>query len=232
MLGGPPIRAVLTRPPGGSARDRFVKVATLAPTDCTRIGGIRVTTPDRTVVDIARRASFRASVVVADAALRSGLSAEMLAASAGRLAHWPHGANPVSVAAFADGRSESPLESIGRVAMHEQGVEPPELQVEVWCEGRLIARVDHLWERHRTIGEADGLGKYDNATSALRDEKRRQEWLEQLGFVVVRYGWEDAYRKQVELADRIRTAFVRGASQTIDPRVRLVRTGVRLPVAA
>lgn len=231
MLGRPPTRAVLTRSTGSSARDRFVKVATLAETDRTQIGGIRVTTSDRTVVDIARRASFRSAVVVADAALRSGLAPAKLAATAGRLAHWPYGSKPVVAVAFADGRSESPLESIGRVAMHEQGVELPELQVEVWCGGQLVARVDHLWERHRTIGEADGLGKYE-ATGALRDEKRRQEWLEQLGFVVVRYGWDDAYRKQSELADRIRNAFTRGAAQSIDPRVRLVRTQVRLPSAA
>ncbi|MFN2522833.1 MAG: hypothetical protein ABR614_05925 [Mycobacteriales bacterium] len=229
MLGKAPGAPVLTSQSPGSSRSRLLKVATLPATERTSVGGIRVTTADRTVVDIARRASFRTSVVTADAALRAGLPAGVLRATAERWATWPYGRRPVDVAAFADARAESPLESIGRVALHHQGVEPPELQVEVWLGGRLLGRVDHLWERHHCVGEADGMGKYD-APGALRAEKQRQEALEQAGFVVVRYDWDDAYRRASELADRVRAAFVTGARTSLDPRIRLVRT--RLAAAA
>jgi hypothetical protein len=231
VLGAPPKVPVLTRE-GAPSESRFVKVAELPDTERTVVGAIRTSSLDRTVVDISRRSTFRASVVTADGALRQGLDPVVLMATSQRWSHWPYGRRPVDVAAFADGRAESPLESLGRVALHEQGVEPPELQVEVWLGGVLLARVDHLWEQYAVIGEADGMGKYDDG-GALREEKRRQEMLEQVGFGVVRYDWEDAYRRQVQLAARVRAAFSRGRPDLLDPRVRLVRTQTRvIPRAA
>lgn len=60
------------------------------------------------------------------------------------------------VVRFADGRSESPLESISRVAFHELGLPAPEPQVEVWLGDELLARVDFFWRHRKTVGEADG----------------------------------------------------------------------------
>ena len=227
MLGQPPVRPMLTIERRWPSRDRFVKVAQLPAAEVTDVAGVRATTADRTVIDVSRRATFRAAVVTADAALRQGLEPDVLRATAARWSGWPYGRQPVLVAQFADGRAESPLESLGRVALHEQGVEPPELQVEVWLGGVFVARVDHLWEEFGVVGEADGMGKYD-VDGALRDEKRRQETLEQIGFVVVRYDWDDAYRKQEQLAARVRAAFTRGRPDLLDPRVRLVRTPTRV----
>lgn len=232
MLGRPPTRPVLAVDRRWPSRDRFVKVAQLPATECTVVGGVPVTAADRAVVDVSRRASFRTAVVTADAALRQGLAPEVLTATAQRWKAWAYGSRPVLVAAFADGRAESPLESLGRVALHQEGVEPPELQVEVWLGGILLARVDHLWEQYAVIGEADGMGKYDEQ-GALRAEKRRQETLEQVGFEVVRYDWDDAYRKPAQLAERVRASFARGRPDLVDPRVRLVRTQTRaVPRAA
>lgn len=66
------------------------------------------------------------------------------------------------------------------------------------------------------------MSKYVD-TAVLREEKARQEWLERLGFVVVRYGWDEAYHRPAQLADRFRAAFVRGLRSELDLRVRLVR---------
>jgi len=226
LLGAPPVVPILTRE-GAQSGSRFVKVAQLPQSERVVVNALRSTSLDRSVVDISRGSSFRAAVVTADAALRQGLHPAVLLATAERWSHWPRGRRAVAVALFADGRAESPLESLGRVALHEQGVEPPELQVEVWLGGLLIARVDHLWEELLCIGEADGMGKYDEP-GALRAEKRRQEALEQVGFEVVRYDWEDAYRRQAELAGRFRSGFARGHGNVLDPRVRLVRTQTRV----
>ena len=222
LLGRPPATPILTRS-GAASGTRFVKVAQLPAGERTMVGGIRTTSLDRTVVDLSRRASLRAGVVAADAALRAGLDVSALQATAERWSAWPYGRRAVAVAEFADGRAESPLESLGRVALHEEGVDPPELQVEVWLGGRLLGRVDHLWEQYGCVGEADGAGKYD-APGVLRAEKLRQELLEQAGFVVVRYDWDDAYRSRGRLADRVRAALARGRPDLLDPRVRLVRT--------
>ena len=60
------------------------------------------------------------------------------------------------------------------------------------------------------MGEADGARKYDGrAPDALLAEKRRQERLEELGFIVVRWGWDDAVRRPEATADRIRRAIAR-----------------------
>ena len=231
LLGYPPAVPILTRE-GSASESRFVKVATLPDAERVVVDGLRSSSLDRTVVDIARRSAFRAAVVTADGALRQGLPPVVLLATAHRWGHWPYGRRAIAVAQFADGRAESALESLGRVALHEQGVEPPELQVEVWLGGVQLARADHLWEQYAVIGEADGMGKYDGG-GALIAEKRRQERLEQAGFVVVRYEWDDAYRRPQQLADRVRAAFGRGRPDLVDPRVRLVRTqAVVVPRAA
>jgi hypothetical protein len=224
MLGRRPARPILTRDrTGSSAHDRFLKVAALPAADRTTVDGIRVSTMPRTVVDIARRASLRAGVVVADGALRAGLDPAVLRAAAQAQVGWPYGRQALRVVELADGLAESPLESIGRVGLHEQGLEPPELQVEVSDGWRFVARVDHLWEACRVIGEADGMSKYVDA-AALREEKVRQEDLERLGFVIVRYGWDEALRRPAQLAGRFRAAFARGLRSELDPRVRLLRT--------
>src|SRR3954454_18044378 len=147
LLGQPPTVPILTRE-GAQSGSRFVKVAQLPEAERVVVDNLRATSLDRSVVDISRGSSFRSSMVTADAALRQGLHPAVLMATAQRWSHWPNGGRSVAVAAFADGRAESPLESLGRVALHEQGVDPPELQVEVWLGGIFLARVDHLWEKH------------------------------------------------------------------------------------
>src|SRR5262249_58247666 len=79
--------------------------------------GLPVTSAARTVADLARASSFPAGVVAADSALRSRHASKAdldlcITACAG----WPGIQNARRVAAFADARSESVLESISRVA--------------------------------------------------------------------------------------------------------------------
>ena len=74
-----------------------------------------------------------------------------------------------------------------------------------------MARTDFLWEETGVVGEADGLEKYDGVNGlALRQEKLRQETLEQTGLIVVRWGWSDL-ADLPRLVDRIGRALVRGS---------------------
>lgn len=183
----------------------------------------------RTVADVARAECFRNAVVVADGALRSGADPQSLLHVATRCASWPGGAATRPVALFADGRAETPLESISRVAFHQLALPAPELQVEVWDSGDFVARVDFLWRRQHVVGEADGRVKYDEVEAFYR-EKRREERLRDLGFEVVRWDWAAAYRPGPELAATVRRALARGALNTLAPGVSLVTTS--LPAAA
>lgn len=137
-------------------------------------------------------------MVAADAALRTNsCSRDELGAVAEACRRWPGIKRARQVAAFADSRAGSPLESISRVAFHHYGLPRPILQAIVGG----YDEVDFLWEKHRVIGEADGMSKY-TSPDVLHREKWRQEGIAQLGFTVFRWMWHDAYRRPDALAHR------------------------------
>jgi hypothetical protein len=89
---------------------------------------------------------------------------------------------------LADGRRESPLESRSFVFFNDAGLRV--LSRRRGSRTRTdssLRRVDALWRNHRVIGECDGAVKYDidAAPTMLLAEKRRQELLEDLGYIVV-----------------------------------------------
>ncbi len=175
----------------------------------TRHGGLRVTSAARTVVDLARMSSFRAGVVTADSALHSGqTSLGDLRGVLAECARWKGIGQARQVVEFADGRSESVLESLSRVVFRERGLPPPELQVWVGAGGMTLGRVDFLWRRYRTIGEADGAMKYSNPASA-RAQLQRDARLREAGFEVVHFTWQEITRVPHQVAASVRAAFQR-----------------------
>jgi hypothetical protein len=231
LIGSDPVvpQLVLPREKGrAEGRSRHARIGAVAPEDRSSLQGVGVVSRARVVVDIARQETFRNGVVVADAALRQGTTRRELEECVGRMRRWPGSARARAVISFADGAAESPLESISRVAFRELSLPAPELQVDVYAAGCHVARVDHLWRNTNTIGEADGLTKYgvdeESVRAALRAERRRMEWLEDLGFEVVRWGWQDAWRPAGVLDVKLARAFERGQRQALDPRVSLVPT--------
>jgi hypothetical protein len=224
----------LVRPGGqgvGTASTRAERVATLDEADVHRGTGPRRTSLARTVVDLARESDFRSAVVTADAALRRGVDPVELWDVAERCSGWPGLARALRVLDFADGLSETPLESISRVAFPRCGIPLPELQVEVWVDGRRIARVDNLWRDANLVGEADGAGKYEGAQD-LYAEKRRQDDLTDVGLEVVRWGWDEAWRPKGQLDALVGAAMVRGRRRAVDPRVRFVPVTVQDLIAS
>jgi very-short-patch-repair endonuclease len=116
------------------------------------------------------------------------------------------------VVAFASNGSESPGESLARIAFERLGLPQPRQQVAVRDAVGLIGRVDFLWDQHRTIGEFDGRLKYDGDRSeTLYDEKRREDRLREAGFEVVRFGWADVQGEAKPLGRRLLAAFARAA---------------------
>lgn len=168
------------------------------------VEGVATTSVARTVADIARRRSFRAGVVVADAALHLGLCTHDEIMRVLDDCHgWPGTAKARSVVRFADARCESPLESISRVAFTQRGLPPPELQVRIGDD-----RVDFLWRRWSVVGEADGLEKYTGLAAVVR-EKDREERLRARRYEIVRWMWTEAYRRPDVVADRVWVALAR-----------------------
>ena len=171
-----------------------------------------VTSVARTVVDLARSSSFRSGVAVADSALhdKKTTDSELRAVVAG-CSRWPGIGRARRVVEFSDARSESPFESIARVAFRDGGLPPPELQV--WVGGDslgVIGRADFLWREHRTIAEADGAVKYADPDRA-RKQLRRDADLREAGFEVVHFTWHELATAPHQVIDSVRAAFRRAS---------------------
>ncbi len=222
LLDRPPARVQVTRSSVRGGKDRggvHLHASPLGRADVVRLDGTRVTSPARTVVDLARSVGLEAATVAGDAALAAGLSVaeiEDVLANAGRR---PGIAKARHVLALLDGRSESPGESRSRLALIRAGLPAPELQHEVRDgRGRVVARCDFAWPERRTIGEFDGRIKYGrllrpgrNTEDVLFREKLREDLLRDLGWQVVRWVWRDLDAMDV-VVDRLLRAFARAGT--------------------
>lgn len=185
--------------------------------EITTVDGIPVTTAARTALDIARSAPFTQAVMVTDAMLRLGLmTPEGFETLIERARRRRAAGGASQVAAFADGRSESPAESHSRVVMAKLGLPEPVLQAVIRTEsGRFVARTDFGIEEFRTVAECDGLSKYirylkpgETAADAVIREKRREDEIRGTGREMVR--WIPAEIGQpVVLLRRFQRAFAR-----------------------
>jgi hypothetical protein len=172
-------------------------------------GPLRVTSAVRTLVDCAREWPLEDAVVAMDAALLAGrTTADELGAGAAAVERWPGAARAVRAAAFADGRAESPLETLGRLRIVGAGLPSPELQVEITTGGRLVGVVDAWFDDAAVAVEFDGRIKYTDPwrgrspERVLWDEKRREDELRGLDIRVVRIAdadlgarWADTERQ-------------------------------------
>ena len=160
---GPAPRVEITRPPGERAGHAnragvLVHVAALPADHVASYRGVLLTSVPRTVIDLTRTLPFAQGVAVADSALHAGLTSKSdLAGVIADCPRWRGLRRAREVTAFSDARSESVLESLSRVVFHQAGLPPPDLQVWVGDDDEVIGRVDFLWRRYRTVGEAGGL---------------------------------------------------------------------------
>lgn len=204
---------------GRVRRNVHVHVAPLREQDVTEIDGIPVTSPARTLVDLARTSSAAAGVAAGDHALATGLDPDDLADALHdggrrhgiRRARW--------VASLLDGRAESAGESYSRLRMIEADLPVPDLQVVIDAVRGFDPRVDFLWPDVGLIGEFDGKVKYgrllgpaDDPGEVVFREKVREDRLRELGFEVVRWIWDDLARPQL-FAARLRQALERAAAR-------------------
>jgi hypothetical protein len=212
-----PGTVTLTRSPRGSQSrsprgGATMHIAELPPDHVTSALDTPVTTVARTVIDLGRLLPFTDGVVVADAALHKRMTAlPELRAVLAYCDRWPGARRAEQAAAFSDARAESVLESIARVAFHEGGLPPPELQAWVGDadEGVVIGRVDFFWPEHRTVGEADGALKYSDSGRAV-SQLRRDALLRAAGFEVVHFTWREITTVLGQVVAALWRAFERG----------------------
>ncbi|GAA1785572.1 hypothetical protein [Leucobacter iarius] len=168
--------------------------------EITEVEGIRVTTLDRTVTDLARLHRPELALAAADAALRALIpAASYSAAESGPHAHecrdrWlarlsdstdRRGVDRAAkLLRITDCGAESVAESVSRYRLITLGYDV-RTQIRVAAPGGGDYRVDFELLDVGVLGEVDGRQKYTNpdlrdgrsADEALYDEKRREDWI-------------------------------------------------------
>jgi hypothetical protein len=160
--------------------------------------GIRCTSLERTVFDVARTVAAEPALVVADAALRL-TAVERRTQSEDRAEEWRGrlreraavrpGARGIrsmlQIVEFANGLAESPGESVSRLQLVRAGFATPRLQVRVSGPKGRDFWVDFALDDVNAFGEYDGRAKYFDqdqrggrtAEEVLLDEKAREDWI-------------------------------------------------------
>ena len=180
--------------------------------------GLRLSTPARTVVDLARESPLPSALAAADFALREDLcTQDDLIEVVSELPPRAPGLRAAQlVSMLADARAMSVGESLSRAQMYLLNLPRPDLQVRWEDDDGLIGYTDFGWDG--VVGEFDGKVKYgaslnqgDPAAVVWR-EKLREDRLRARGARVARWVWADALSPR-RLASRL-------AAQGVRPRPR------------
>lgn len=187
-----PIEATL--PANSHARTRAgirLRRARLPESDVIVRRGLRVTTPLRTVTDLASRRDITEAVVAIDMATHAKLTdlatlTHFVQTHAGR-----KGVKKLRRAlALADPGAESPMETRLRLQLVMAGLPPPSTQIELRdSSGSLLGRADLYYPEMRLVIEYDGEGHRDRMVADLR----RQNALLNAGFHLLRFTAADLH---------------------------------------
>jgi hypothetical protein len=182
----PPID--LMAPAGSSAPRRpgvAGRSAGLEQPDICLHHGIPVTSPLRTAADLARLLRRPDALASLDALLRiPGLDGGIVLAELDRFAGHRGVVQARELAAIADRRSESPMESRTRLRALDAGFPPFEPQVEVFDgQGAFVARLDLGRRAERKAVEYDGDDAHGSSSQQAHDRSRRKR-VEQCGWAM------------------------------------------------
>ncbi|MDQ0729559.1 type IV toxin-antitoxin system AbiEi family antitoxin domain-containing protein [Arthrobacter sp. B1I2] len=161
------------------------------------LGGLRVTSLERTVVDCAMMLGCRQALVLTDHAIRLGADKALMESMAEGL-QGRRGIRTLRLAlAHADPRSESPGETLTRELLTRLHLPLPEPQVAVATRaGRY--RLDFAWKEEKVALEFDGKTKYFDyrpTAEVLFQERQREKALTENGWIFVRVTWADLFRE-------------------------------------
>jgi hypothetical protein len=174
---GPDVRA-------GAVRGIALNRRSLRPDEVVRRGGVRVTTPIRTALDLARISPEPDAVVCLDRLVRAGL---VPLAVLGRAADALTGAGCRQVrraVSLTDGLAESPQETRVRLLLHASSLPRPVAQHTVRrADGAFVARVDFAWPDRKLALEYEGA--WHGAVQQVGRDRRRLNALTAAGWTVL-----------------------------------------------
>lgn len=208
------VHVLVARAGGGRSSSTIVRHGVTRMPELVVVDGVAMTSPARTVVDLARVTPFASAVASADHVLHTGAATRAELASALLEVKGLRGYRAAAqVLAFADAAAESVGESLSRARIHQLGLPAPELQHKFFDANGYIGRTDFWWMEEELVGEFDGRGKYlpDRSDPTAEPgevvwrEKQREDRLRLQVRGVVRWGWAEALDGRV-LARRLAQA--------------------------
>lgn len=218
-----PIR--IFRPTGGSRLRNALADSgerMLRPSDIVELHGLRVTTPIRTAWDLGRVRWTDTALAGLDQLLRLGaFTREELIAGVERFRGMRWVTTLRVMAPLADGRAESPPESILRLRWIEAHLLTPYPQIEVWDGSELLARLDLGNRDLRFAAEYDGAEWHSTPDQLTHDRRRRSRVEEQGRWHVIALRKENLFGQQ----QNAHQLLVAGAHEA------RARFGIRLPAA-
>lgn len=184
------------------------------------IGGMRVTTPARTALDLARRYKLGAAVAAVDALVQA---TEFKMADVELLVDRYRGRRGMKAAraalALVDGGAQSPRETWLRLLLIAAGFPPPQTQIPVPNEwGWAEAYLDMGWEDIKVAAEYEGDQHQTSRYRYVKDIRRLEKVERRRGWIVVRVVAEDHPTEVIRRMSEARAA--RGGSVARFPRVR------------
>jgi very-short-patch-repair endonuclease len=203
------LRTVEVTVPRGKRRQipgvRIHRVRDLYPDEVTVLEGIPITTPARTLLDLAEVMTSREVEQALATAYRKGLvTREEMLQMVER--HPRHRGAPLlrqlldadGAPAFTRSKAEEKLLDILRSAR----LPMPELNVKV-----LGHEVDFLWREARVVAEVDGY-EFHSSRDSFAADRRRDAELTALGYRVLRFTWADVTESRLATVVRLAQALV------------------------
>jgi hypothetical protein len=181
------------------------------------VGGVRVTSPLRTALDLACRLSRYEALATLDAFARQhGLTpAQMTLELARRYRRRRGVVQARELVPLVTPLAESTGESFVRIIVHDEGLPRPRPQVWVYVDGIAVYRIDLAYERLKVCVEYDGEEFHSGDDQRAYDDARRA-WLRDQGWWVVvvdKHSFRGPAR-EAWLAELRRALAERGATST------------------
>ncbi|TML39515.1 MAG: DUF559 domain-containing protein [Actinobacteria bacterium] len=192
---------------GGRGVHRFAR---LSSADATIVEGIPVTTPARTVIDLAGMVSEARVEAALESALRAGLTSvgqvhRRLDGPGGRGRRGRGALRELLAQRQPGAPTDSLLETLFVQALRNAGLPEPARQHQVFAGDRLIARLDLAYPERRLFIELDGWAAHGGQEAFVAD-RRRQNHLVAMGWQPLRFTWDDVTSGLPAAVDVVRAA--------------------------
>jgi very-short-patch-repair endonuclease len=221
----PPIETCVLRGGSRTRRDGIDgRTRDLRPHDVMTLGGVLVTTPLRTALDVGCGLGRHRAIGALDRFMRvHGLTHEQMQRELPRYFRRRGVVQLRQLVPLADPRAESMRESWLRIDLRDAGLPPPVVQHWIVIDGVPTYRLDLAYPKHKVAVEYDGEDFHRRTEEQKQHDRERRAWLRAHGWVVIvidkdgiRAEDPQAWVREVRAALRSKTRRLRWIRTTSD----------------